>query len=168
MVRIKQIKKTQDDDEIEIGDQVKHPKFGTGTVLYKTGTGERAKAIVVFPEEGQKKLLLKYAKMKKLKEAKPAEEAVGPVSEAEIVAALDDSVAAPLIKKEKKRRVRAAMPKKFEEKEEGEEEEEEMEVGVVRESEDVEEAEEEEEDEEAADEAADDVDGAGGATYENE
>ncbi len=83
MARIKQIKKAQTDDEIEIGDQVKHPKFGTGTVLYKTGTGERAKAIVVFQEEGQKKLLLKYAKLKKIKETKPAEEVGAPASEEE-------------------------------------------------------------------------------------
>ena len=156
MARIKQIKKAQSDDEIEIGDQVKHPKFGTGTVLYKSGTGERAKAIVVFPEEGQKKLLLKYAKLKKIKEAKPAEEVAMPVSEEEIVSALDDSVSAPPIKKERKKRARPAAPREMEEKEEAEEEE--AEIGEEEDSEDVE---EEEEDEEEVEEV-------GGGSYDNE
>lgn len=53
-------------DQIEIGDQVKHAKWGVGTVLFRSGMGETAKAIVVFPEEGQIKLMLKYAKLKKV------------------------------------------------------------------------------------------------------
>jgi len=81
MARIKQIKKTVDTDEIEIGDQVKHPKFGVGTVLYRSGSGEHSKAIVVFQEEGQKKLLLKHAKLKKIKETKPEEELLEPPEE---------------------------------------------------------------------------------------
>jgi hypothetical protein len=51
-------------DQIEIGDQVRHPKWGVGTVLFRSGMGNNAKAIVVFPEEGQKKLMLRYAKLK--------------------------------------------------------------------------------------------------------
>jgi hypothetical protein len=53
-------------DQIEIGDQVKHAKWGVGTVLFRSGTGETAKAIVVFPEEGQKKLMLKYSALVKV------------------------------------------------------------------------------------------------------
>ena len=53
-------------DQIEIGDQVKHAKWGVGTVLFRSGMDETAKAIVVFPEEGQLKLMLKYAKLKKV------------------------------------------------------------------------------------------------------
>lgn len=53
-------------DQIEIGDQVKHPKWGVGTVLFRSGNGDKSKAIVVFPEEGQKKLMLKFAKLKKV------------------------------------------------------------------------------------------------------
>lgn len=53
-------------DQIEIGDQVKHPKWGVGTVLFRSGSGETAKAIVVFPEEGQKKLMLRYAGLTKV------------------------------------------------------------------------------------------------------
>ncbi|MCL5271546.1 MAG: hypothetical protein M1457_13565 [bacterium] len=57
---------TDDWDQIDIGDQVKHGKWGVGTVLFRSGSGANAKAIVVFPEEGQKKLMLKYAKLKKV------------------------------------------------------------------------------------------------------
>jgi hypothetical protein len=53
-------------DAIDIGDQVKHAKWGVGTVLFRSGTGETAKAIVAFPEEGQKKLMLKYAGLVKV------------------------------------------------------------------------------------------------------
>lgn len=53
-------------DQIEIGDQVRHGKWGVGTVLFRSGMGNSAKAIVVFPEEGQKKLMLRYAKLKKV------------------------------------------------------------------------------------------------------
>lgn len=62
----KQEEAPQEWDAIEIGDQVKHAKWGVGTVLFRSGNGNSAKAIVVFPEEGQKKLMLKYAKLKKV------------------------------------------------------------------------------------------------------
>lgn len=70
-VRSNMVAKNKDEgsaewDQIEIGDQVKHPKWGVGTVLFRSGMGNNAKAIVVFPEEGQIKLMLKYAKMKKV------------------------------------------------------------------------------------------------------
>lgn len=57
---------TNEWDQIEIGDQVRHAKWGVGTVLFRSGMGNNAKAIVVFPEEGQKKLMLRYAKLKKV------------------------------------------------------------------------------------------------------
>jgi DNA helicase-2/ATP-dependent DNA helicase PcrA len=52
--------------EFEVGDQVKHPKWGVGTILFKSGTRDHAKVVVVFPEEGQKKLLVKKARLKKV------------------------------------------------------------------------------------------------------
>jgi DNA helicase-2/ATP-dependent DNA helicase PcrA len=52
--------------EYEVGDQVKHPKWGVGTILFKSGSGGNAKVVVVFPEEGQKKLLVKKARLKKV------------------------------------------------------------------------------------------------------
>ncbi|MCH8333857.1 DUF3553 domain-containing protein [Candidatus Sumerlaeota bacterium] len=51
---------------INVGDQVKHPRWGVGTVMFRSGSGEDSKAVVVFPEEGQKKLLLRHAKLKKV------------------------------------------------------------------------------------------------------
>ncbi len=71
-------------DEIAIGDQVKHAQWGVGTVLFRSGSGELAKAIVVFPEEGQKKLMLKYAKLKK----------VGSAPKSEVAAKIKAAVAA--------------------------------------------------------------------------
>ena len=64
----------QEEEPLEIGDQVRHPKWGVGTILYKSGSGEQMKLIVVFPEEGQKKLLAKYAKLKKVTEPPHDEE----------------------------------------------------------------------------------------------
>jgi len=61
-----EIKTTEPKVEFEVGDQVRHPQFGIGTVLYKYGEGENLKLDIVFAEEGQKKILVKYAKMKKV------------------------------------------------------------------------------------------------------
>ena len=61
-------------DKIDVGDQVIHPKFGTGTVLQKVGEGEDAKLTVAFPDEGQKKLLAKYANLKKVRTGKDSVE----------------------------------------------------------------------------------------------
>ena len=71
-------------DQFEIGDQVRHPKWGVGTILYRSGSGDRAKAIVVFPEEGQKKLLLKYAKLRKLGDTRVEKPAPVPKPEPEL------------------------------------------------------------------------------------
>ncbi len=59
--------------DVGIGDQVKHAKWGTGTVLFTSGVGDQAKAIIVFPEEGQKKVMLKYAGLKKVGSATKSE-----------------------------------------------------------------------------------------------
>lgn len=60
-------------DEIAIGDQVKHAQWGVGTVLFRSGSGDDAKAVVVFPEEGQKKVMLKFAKLVKVGSAPKSE-----------------------------------------------------------------------------------------------
>jgi hypothetical protein len=65
-------------EEFQIGDQVKHPKWGVGAILFRKGSGESTKVIVIFPDEGQKKLALKYAKLKKVQPARP-----GPVAQEE-------------------------------------------------------------------------------------
>jgi hypothetical protein len=77
-------------EEISIGDQVKHPQWGIGTVLFRSGTGDHSKAVVVFPEEGQKKLMLKYAKVKKVGSAPKSEMAKIRHIEAEKAAAFEE------------------------------------------------------------------------------
>jgi DNA helicase-2/ATP-dependent DNA helicase PcrA len=47
------------------GSTVEHPKYGTGLVLRREGEGEDAKITVSFPKYGLKKLVEKYAGLKK-------------------------------------------------------------------------------------------------------
>lgn len=49
----------------KVGDQVQHALFGIGTVLVITGSGEHQKVGVEFDSGLRKKLILKYAKLKK-------------------------------------------------------------------------------------------------------
>lgn len=46
-----------------VGLQVLHPKFGPGKIIQRSGTGADTKVTVFFPKHGQKKLLLKFAKL---------------------------------------------------------------------------------------------------------
>ncbi len=50
---------------IEPGDRVVHDKWGTGLVREITGSGDRAEALVLFHDHGQKRLLLAWAPLKK-------------------------------------------------------------------------------------------------------
>jgi DNA helicase-2/ATP-dependent DNA helicase PcrA len=47
------------------GMTVEHPKYGTGTVVRREGEGENAKITVNFPGVGLKKLIEKYAGLKR-------------------------------------------------------------------------------------------------------
>ncbi len=47
--------------------EVKHQRFGLGTIISLDGTGQNAKATVMFNAAGKKQLLLKYARLKILK-----------------------------------------------------------------------------------------------------
>ena len=47
------------------GMTVQHPKYGTGTVVRREGEGDNAKITVSFPGHGLKKLVEKYAGLKK-------------------------------------------------------------------------------------------------------
>ncbi len=51
---------------LQKGDHVKHPKFGEGTIIDRIGTGDATKLIVKFVDEGERRLLARYAKLKKL------------------------------------------------------------------------------------------------------
>jgi DNA helicase-2/ATP-dependent DNA helicase PcrA len=45
---------------------VEHAIFGEGKVLALEGQGDQARAIVFFPEVGQKKLVLKFARLRRI------------------------------------------------------------------------------------------------------
>jgi DNA helicase-2/ATP-dependent DNA helicase PcrA len=52
--------------EVAAGDTVVHDRFGEGVVLAVSGQGTDAEAVVHFEEEGEKRLLLAYAPLKKV------------------------------------------------------------------------------------------------------
>ncbi|OCK49856.1 ATP-dependent DNA helicase [Chryseobacterium sp. CBo1] len=53
--------------DIEVGDKVRHDRFGIGEVAFLDGTDpQNIKAKVVFLHEGEKNLILKYAKLTKI------------------------------------------------------------------------------------------------------
>ena len=54
--------------DIEVGDRVRHDRFGVGEVVFLDGTDpENIKAKVKFVTEGEKKnLILKFAKLTKI------------------------------------------------------------------------------------------------------
>lgn len=51
---------------LSVGDRISHSRFGEGTVVAMTGTGDNLKAEVKFDVEGNKTLLLKFAKFEKI------------------------------------------------------------------------------------------------------
>jgi DNA helicase-2/ATP-dependent DNA helicase PcrA len=53
-------------NDYAVGAQVMHPKFGPGKILNKSGQGKDVKVVVFFPKHGQKKLLLRFAKLQLL------------------------------------------------------------------------------------------------------
>ena len=52
--------------EFEQGEQVEHPLWGIGTIIYKQGSGEKQKLLVSFPGEAPKKIMVLHAKLKKV------------------------------------------------------------------------------------------------------
>ena len=55
-----------DADEINVGDRVKHQRFGHGRIKEMEGSGPNKKAVIQFDNVGEKKLLLKFSKLEKL------------------------------------------------------------------------------------------------------
>lgn len=54
-------------EDIEVGDNVRHDRFGVGTVEFLDGTDpQNIKAKVIFKNEGEKNLILKFAKLIKI------------------------------------------------------------------------------------------------------
>ncbi len=50
----------------QTGTVVEHPKYGTGTIVRREGEGDDAKIVVIFQRHGMKKLVEKYAGLKKV------------------------------------------------------------------------------------------------------
>jgi DNA helicase-2/ATP-dependent DNA helicase PcrA len=57
---------SEDPNQFVTGAQVLHPKFGPGKIINRSGEASEVKVTVFFPKTGQKKLLLKFAKLKLL------------------------------------------------------------------------------------------------------
>lgn len=54
-------------EDIKVGDNVRHDRFGVGTVEFLDGTDpQNIKAKVIFKNEGEKNLILKFAKLTKI------------------------------------------------------------------------------------------------------
>ena len=56
-----------DNQDIKIGDWVEHSRFGKGQIIDLEGKGSNKKALIRFENGGEKRLLLKFAKLKNLK-----------------------------------------------------------------------------------------------------
>ena len=52
--------------DVSEGQRVKHPRFGMGTISALEGSGPNRKALINFENVGEKKLLLKFAKLERL------------------------------------------------------------------------------------------------------
>lgn len=63
--------------EIAVGDRVKHPKLGEGDVLDIHPFGEETCAVISFENIGQKKVILKYAKLQVIHPEEEEEEVEG-------------------------------------------------------------------------------------------
>jgi DNA helicase-2/ATP-dependent DNA helicase PcrA len=58
---------SQEEPDISVGCEVRHPKFGMGKIVSAVGQGENMKITVNFYEAGKKKLVVKYAHLEILK-----------------------------------------------------------------------------------------------------
>ena len=57
----------QNTNELKIGDEVQHERFGKGKVIELNGDFPNTKATIFFASAGQKQLLLKFAKLQLIK-----------------------------------------------------------------------------------------------------
>ena len=54
---------------LRIGDDVRHAKFGEGVIMLIEGDGDKAEAVVRFPDVGEKRLLLAWSPLERLPRA---------------------------------------------------------------------------------------------------
>ena len=52
--------------DVSVGERVKHQRFGFGEIKEIEGSGPNKKALINFDNAGEKKLLLKFAKLEKI------------------------------------------------------------------------------------------------------
>ncbi len=55
------INQETEEDVLSLGRRVRHAKYGTGTIIGKSGTGEDLKIEVSFVNHGRKKMLARFA-----------------------------------------------------------------------------------------------------------
>jgi DNA helicase-2/ATP-dependent DNA helicase PcrA len=51
---------------LRVGEDVRHARFGEGVILELSGTGDKAEALVRFPEAGEKRLLLSWSPLERV------------------------------------------------------------------------------------------------------
>ncbi len=56
---------------LTVGDDVRHEKFGEGVIVDIEGSGDKAEAVVRFPDVGEKRLLLAWAPLQRIVAARP-------------------------------------------------------------------------------------------------
>ena len=68
--RVSEVSGTRDSSsatlDLQVGQRVRHERFGVGEVLSLEGSGGDARAIIRFEDVGEKKMLLKFAKIQKI------------------------------------------------------------------------------------------------------
>jgi DNA helicase-2/ATP-dependent DNA helicase PcrA len=57
---------------LRVGEDVRHARFGEGVILELSGSGDKAEALVRFPEAGEKRLLLSWSPLERVTRAGPA------------------------------------------------------------------------------------------------
>ena len=61
----KMVRTVTDFDDFRVGDDVEHSIFGAGKIMALSGTGENQRVGVLFKDGTKKKLIVKYANLKK-------------------------------------------------------------------------------------------------------
>ena len=60
------VRTVTDFDDFQVGDNVEHSIFGVGKIMALSGSGENQRVGVVFSDGTRKKLIVKFANLKKI------------------------------------------------------------------------------------------------------
>ena len=60
------VRTVTDFDDFQVGDNVEHSIFGAGKIMALSGTGENQRVGVLFSDGTKKKLIVKFANLKKV------------------------------------------------------------------------------------------------------